>query len=578
MGSAARQRELAAFLGASPSLVTNARCMTEGVDLPSIDCVFFADPKGSTIEIVQASGRALRLAPGKSMGYILLPLVVKDGTTLEEVATSSAFKFVLFVLRALAAHDERIIEWFRATAEGRSPEVGGLVNFDFGIVVTPLGVNAADFANQVEVKCWESIAKLNWRPFEEARAWARNSGINKSTAWVRLWKKGGIPRDIPIAPYHVYESDGWIDWGDFLGFRRPATKKKILEHDVAREFAVALGLKQGTQWTSYARFGLPGKPPLPDDIPRNPQRVYLGRGWISWQHWLGLEKPNRRRRPPEVSYREFESAREFARSLGLTGQRQWRRYCRGLLPDRPSLPNDIPSAPETIFKSKGWAGYPDWLGTQTVASRKIAYRDFNSARTFVRALGLKSIQQWRLYCGAKLPGIAPKAPDIPRNPDVVYATVGWVDWTDWLGSSVRLVLRSRSKPSRFRDFESARQFAKNLRLRGSLEWQDYAKGLVADRVPLPADIPASPRNVYATHWKGWGDWLGTGNFAPSDKKIRPFEEARVFARTLGFRSYDEWHAWSRIPGNRPIDLPSNPATTYRDRGWISWPDFLHPPV
>jgi predicted helicase len=169
LGSAARQREIKQFLAKTPSLITNARCLTEGVDLPRIDCVFFADPKGSSIEIVQAAGRALRLAPGKARGYILLPLVVPDGATLDEVTATSAFKFVLFVLRALAAHDERIIEWFRATAEGRTPEAGGLVDFDFANVVTPLGVNVAEFASQIEVRCWESMARMAYVSFSEAK-------------------------------------------------------------------------------------------------------------------------------------------------------------------------------------------------------------------------------------------------------------------------------------------------------------------------------------------------------------------------------------------------------------------------
>ena len=578
MGSAARQRELDRFLAAAPSLVTNARCLTEGVDLPSIDCVFFADPKGSTIEIVQAAGRALRLAPDKTLGYILLPLVVPDGATLDDIATSSAFKFVLFVLRALATHDDRIIEWFRATAESRSPEVSQLIHFDLGEIITPLGTNPEEFAKHIEVKCWTSIAKLNWRPFAEAREWARNSGITKSTDWLRIWKAGGIPRDIPLAPYTAYKGKGWIDWGDFLGFRRPATKKEILDHETARNFAIKLGLKHGTQWTAYARRGLEGKPPLPPNIPRNPQAAYRGRGWISWHHWLGLERPHRRRRPMGVEYRRFEEARQFVRQLNLAGQRHWRRYCRGLLNGYAPLPDDIPSAPETIYTDQGWSGYPDWLGTVTVASRRIAPRNFSDARAFVRQLGLTSIQQWRLYCSAKLPNLSLKPADIPRTPDRVYENAGWIDWGDWLGTPFKLVLRVGTRKSRFRDFESARQFARSLRLSGSLAWQEYAKGTLKDTPPLPEDIPASPRNVYAKFWEGWGDWLGTGNFAPFEKPLRSFEQARIFARTLGFRTYEQWMAWSRVPGNRPIDIPSNPATTYRHQGWISWPDFLHPPA
>ena len=57
------------------SLMTNARCLTEGVDVPAIDCVLFADPKQSRIDTVQAAGRALRRYPGKEYGYILCRLL-----------------------------------------------------------------------------------------------------------------------------------------------------------------------------------------------------------------------------------------------------------------------------------------------------------------------------------------------------------------------------------------------------------------------------------------------------------------------------------------------------------------------
>ena len=62
--------------------MTNARCLTEGVDLPAIDCVCFTDPKRSKVDIVQAAGRALRLAKGKKFGYILIPIFIPDGMIL----------------------------------------------------------------------------------------------------------------------------------------------------------------------------------------------------------------------------------------------------------------------------------------------------------------------------------------------------------------------------------------------------------------------------------------------------------------------------------------------------------------
>src|SRR5262249_38835095 len=112
------------------ALMTNARCLTEGVDVPAIDCVVFADPKQSRIDIVQAAGRALRTSPGKDYGYILLPLVIPSGMEFEEFAETTAFRQVVRIVAALSTQDERIADEFRAIQQGRRPtgkvvEIGG---------------------------------------------------------------------------------------------------------------------------------------------------------------------------------------------------------------------------------------------------------------------------------------------------------------------------------------------------------------------------------------------------------------------------------------------------------------------
>ena len=71
MPTSQRTLEMLAF-EEEKGLMTNARCLTEGVDLPAIDCVCFTDPKRSKIDIVQAAGRALRRSKGKKFGYILV--------------------------------------------------------------------------------------------------------------------------------------------------------------------------------------------------------------------------------------------------------------------------------------------------------------------------------------------------------------------------------------------------------------------------------------------------------------------------------------------------------------------------
>ena len=87
-------------------LLSNARCLGEGVDVPSIDGVAFIDPRRSTIDIVQALGRAIRKAPDKKVGTIVIPVFVSEDDDPEQALDDSAFKHVWDVLKALRAHDE----------------------------------------------------------------------------------------------------------------------------------------------------------------------------------------------------------------------------------------------------------------------------------------------------------------------------------------------------------------------------------------------------------------------------------------------------------------------------------------
>lgn len=91
-------------------IVTNARCLTEGVDVPALDAVLFIEPKRSQIDVVQAVGRVMRRSPDKSTDYVVLPVVVPSGSNLADdiVLSSSDFKQVWSVLKALRSHDERL--------------------------------------------------------------------------------------------------------------------------------------------------------------------------------------------------------------------------------------------------------------------------------------------------------------------------------------------------------------------------------------------------------------------------------------------------------------------------------------
>ncbi|MGY2900085.1 putative helicase [Curtobacterium sp. PvP017] len=90
-------------------VLTNARCLSEGVDVPSLDAVLFLHPRKSQVDVVQAVGRVMRRAEGKRFGYIVLPIAIPAGLEPEEALNDNdRYRVVWQVLQALRAHDERL--------------------------------------------------------------------------------------------------------------------------------------------------------------------------------------------------------------------------------------------------------------------------------------------------------------------------------------------------------------------------------------------------------------------------------------------------------------------------------------
>jgi predicted helicase len=148
--------------------MTNARCLTEGVDIPAIDSILFADPKRSQIDIVQAAGRALRKRRGEQKcASIVVPLVVPNDTDFNSFAETTAFRHVAQTITALSTQDERIAEEFRLIEAGRKSK-GTIVEID-GDVPIGMKMDLADFAGAIATRVRESVGRANWRPFEEAK-------------------------------------------------------------------------------------------------------------------------------------------------------------------------------------------------------------------------------------------------------------------------------------------------------------------------------------------------------------------------------------------------------------------------
>ncbi|MDR2199314.1 MAG: DEAD/DEAH box helicase family protein [Deltaproteobacteria bacterium] len=100
------------FQSGTCRILTNVRCLSEGVDVPSLDAVVFLSPRKSMVEIVQSVGRVMRMSPGKELGYVILPVVIPANIEPHEALNNNiTYKVVWDVLQALRSHDNSFDEW-----------------------------------------------------------------------------------------------------------------------------------------------------------------------------------------------------------------------------------------------------------------------------------------------------------------------------------------------------------------------------------------------------------------------------------------------------------------------------------
>lgn len=114
-------------------ILTNARCLSEGIDVPALDAIMFLHPRKSQIDVVQSVGRVMRRAPGKRMGYVILPIGIPAGMEPEKaLQDNERFRVVWQILNALRAHDDRFDSMINKASLGQ--DISGSIEI---VGVTP---------------------------------------------------------------------------------------------------------------------------------------------------------------------------------------------------------------------------------------------------------------------------------------------------------------------------------------------------------------------------------------------------------------------------------------------------------
>lgn len=175
-----RKARLKALDGASSEKfvqVTNARCLSEGIDVPDLDAVVFVDPKASKVDITQAVGRAIRKGSGRrEFGYVVLPIFLSQEEVADGVFEPAQFAATLDVLNSLKSHDEQFEDLLVRTRLGKISFSGGEHNLP-KIVIDSAKPLPPDFYQNVETAILDGVTSRWYGNYLGLKKLA-DSGVN----------------------------------------------------------------------------------------------------------------------------------------------------------------------------------------------------------------------------------------------------------------------------------------------------------------------------------------------------------------------------------------------------------------
>jgi predicted helicase len=256
MRTAERETRMAQFRGEDPAIMSNARCLNEGIDVPAVDLVAFMDPKRSMVDIVQAIGRALRKPrqnSTKTYGYILLPVYIdaEDATDIDTAVEGSEFEDVWYVLRALMAQDLQLTETVEklrvAQLRNKAPEATDSLS-GFLQVIGSAEVEDV-LRSSIKVQVVEELGEF-------ARLYARDPqpyvAIDGVETKVKAFLEHRFGQEVRINRKRGETADGLIDFSISCSNSKVYMEKHtffnaVTPEDRTRQYFVI--------WSEYSRYG-----------------------------------------------------------------------------------------------------------------------------------------------------------------------------------------------------------------------------------------------------------------------------------------------------------------------------------
>jgi superfamily II DNA or RNA helicase len=475
-------------------LLSNARCLSEGVDVPALDCVAFIDARSSRIDIVQAVGRAIRLSTNKKMGTIVIPVFIERADEPEEVLQSSNFKPIWEVVDALKAHDDVLsyeLDRLRVELGSRARSIVGEVDLSKIVFDLPTSVDASfaqSLRTQLVAKTTESWMYWYGRLLEFKTAegntrvplrWKVDPSL---AAWVsrqRTLRSKGLLRADRCAMLDEIE----FDWDPFNSIWETMYNQLVAYKQRYGDCNVPRGRNENPKlekWVSVQRQ-FRRKNLLNED--RIARLDALDFDWDPFASEF------------EGFFAELVEFKNVNGDCRISSRHSNKRLARWAVKVRVRYRDGkLDLEKEKRLRAIGF----DFERSQ-FDRRTTTYMSFDEARRFARSLGIGSVGEWFDWVRSD----AARPNDLPRSVQVVYKNLGWTSWADFLGN----------------DDRSGRENKRWNEMFGRLEKFWRVKGHC---------------NVGRTYEDAkLARWVSTQRIFKRDGKLAPWKEHKL--NTIGFR-------------------------------------------
>ncbi len=286
--------------------------------------------------------------------------------------------------------------------------------------------------------------------------------------------------------------------------------------EIKKEFLTLEQLKQAVQATGVNNIEKYHKARKDNpDWPSAPGTHYDS--WIDWLDLFGKER---------IEFLTLESLKQAVHEASVDSYGEYKEAQK----NHP----DWPCSPNATYKDKGWVDWPNLFGKERV--ELLSLEDLRQA---VRNEGVESPKKYKKT--------RKNHPEWPSNPNKIYKKKGWIDWPDLFG-------KERKK---FLTLETLKQAVHEASV------DNKSKYLKAQKDH--PEWPSTPDETY--RGKGWVDWPNLFG-----KERVEFLTLEALKQSVHEASVDSSTKYRQAQKNHP-EWPSNPDTTYKDKGWVDWPNL-----